>query len=294
MGAVPPEPWTARIALVVVTRDRAEVFARCALPGILEAASLGVVVAVVDQSGDDATGRLLADVTDVRYEHPVTRGLSRGRNQGLAVIDAPIVAFADDDVVFDADWLRRIVAIFDAEPSAGAVCGDGVDPHGARLPGGRPGVYNWPTNPFALGSGFNMAVRRDALAAVGDFDVDFGAGAAFRSADDTEILHRILRAGWSVVCSDAITVTHDMWHSGREELDVHFAYGYGAGAQWRKHRGGRDVVATRLMVGDAGRHIVTAARSLTRGRLRVARIQLHWLRGLVAGFARAADLRPPR
>ena len=80
-----------------------------------------------------------------------------------------------------------------------------------------------------------MALRREALIAAGHFDEELGAGARFPAAEDTDMLYRVMRAGWSVACCDDVIVTHHDWRRRRELLRLHYRYGVGVGAQTAKH-----------------------------------------------------------
>lgn len=233
---------TAGIALAVVTRDRATMFARCIAPGLEHAAGQGVEVIVVDQSADEATARRVAAMTGVRYMRSGP-GLSCGRNVAVARSTAPLVAFTDDDVVLPDEWPSTVESLFAAHPAAGAVCGRARLPDGERFDGASAGIYRWPRSAFRLGSGFNFAFRREALVAAGPFDECLGAGARFRSAEDTDMLYRVLRQGWEVVCSDAIDVIHDDWRPRRSMPRLLFGYGVGTGAQSAKHHAAGDDVA---------------------------------------------------
>jgi cellulose synthase/poly-beta-1,6-N-acetylglucosamine synthase-like glycosyltransferase len=134
-------------------------------------------------------------------------------------------------------------------------------------------VYRWPASPFGLGSGFNLAFRREALRSAGDFDASLGSGAPFRSAEDTDILYRVLRTGWEVLCSDRVTVTHYDWRSVREEILVHRDYGLGAGAFTAKHvqAGDRDAWGFARREGDG--HLQTLGRAMLTLRPRLALLQ---------------------
>ena len=101
---------TARLALVVVTRERASVFERFLLPSLRHVPPSDVDVVVVDQSAGSETRELLRELPWVRYLRSEP-GLSRGRNVGVAATDAEITVFTDDDVEFDPDWLSRQIIL---------------------------------------------------------------------------------------------------------------------------------------------------------------------------------------
>jgi GT2 family glycosyltransferase len=276
-----------RIALGVSTRDRPELLRRCLAPALREIAAAGYTVVVADQSAGAETEQLVRELDGVRYLR-TEPGTSRGRNAVVAATATPLIAFTDDDVSI-ADgvrWLEAMAASFDEAPGVGAVCGRAATPSGALLPGTSPGVHRWPTNPFGLGSAFNLAVDRCAFKEVGGFDEELGGGARIRAAEDTDLLYRLLRAGWVIVSTDEATVVHEDWRSGREELRLHFGYGFGAGAQTAKYARVGDRTATRLALREAGRHVVSFGRELARLRLRSALLQPPFLLGLALGYAR--------
>src|SRR5919197_2412739 len=223
-----------QIILAVVTRDRSDQLARYLLPSLEPALASGHVVLVVDQSLDESTERLVRDVAGIRYLRSEP-GISRARNAAIRASAEPLVAFTDDDVTLPDGWLDAIAGLFDEHPEVGVVCGRGVRSDGSLLPGVHAGTYRWPKNPFGLGHGFNFAFRRAVFDQVGFFDEELGAGAPYASGEDTDMLYRAMRAGWSVVCSDDITVVHHDWRSGSDEVALHAGYGLGAGAQVARH-----------------------------------------------------------
>lgn len=255
------------------------------MPSLLTLAHAGYDVLVVDQSSGDETERLLAD-TPVRYLRDAPRGLAHARNAAVSASSAPLLGFTDDDVQVPPTWLERIAREFGRAPEAGAICGRATTPGGQLLPGVHAGPYRWPTIPFGLGSGFNIAFRRSALDQVGPFDEELGAGAPFVAGEDSDMLYRILKAGWTVVCSDDITVVHHDDRRGRDELRLHYGYGIGAGAQTAKHVSAGDRSARRIALKELARHARTYVRALVMLRLKLALIQVLFMTGLVVGYRR--------
>jgi glycosyltransferase involved in cell wall biosynthesis len=283
-----------RIALAVPTRDRAELFERCLLPDLRAAATAGYEVVVVDQSEGPETRALVEAVEGIQYLRSEP-GLSRARNEAIRATRAPLIAFTDDDVTLPPGWLPRIVELFSSR-DVGAVCGRAVTPDGTLQPGSGSGVYRWPAHPFRLGSGFNLSLRREALEEVGAFDERLGAGARFSSAEDTDMLYRLLKAGWSVLCSDDITVVHHDWRSRRAEVRLHYRYGCGAGAQTAKHVAAGDREAARVALREVALHLATVPKALRSGQVRTAWLQAPFLLGLACGFVagRREQGRPDR
>jgi len=236
---------------------------------------------VVDQSGGGAAAMVRA--ADVRLV-PCPPPLARGRNAGIAATDADVVAFADDDAEFDSAWASRIGEAFDRNPTVGAIAGRGVNQQGRLWPGAPEGVYRRPTNPFGLCNGFNLAFRRAALEAAGPFDEELGAGARYRAAEDTDMVYRIMRADWAVLCSDDLTVVHHAWRSVREELHAHYGYGFGVGAQTAGHLAQGDAGARSIARAEALKHLRTFAVAALTLRLRVAALQPPFLVGMARGF----------
>jgi GT2 family glycosyltransferase len=275
-----------QIVLAVVTRDRSDQLTRYLLPSLQSTLAAEHPVVVVDQSADDSTERLVREVAGIEYVRSAP-GISRARNAAIQATQAPLIAFTDDDVTLFDGWLDAIVRLFESSPDAGVVCGRGVRSDGSLLPGVHAGTYRWPYNPFGLGHGFNMAFRRAVFDEVGLFDEELGAGAPYASAEDTDLIYRALRAGWSVVCSDEITVVHHDWRSGSDEVALHSGYGLGAGAQVARHAAAGDRTMLRLGTVEAGRHLVTAARALVTLRPHLFRLQVAFLGGLLKGFARS-------
>lgn len=273
------------VVLAVVTRDRASKFERFLLPSLTHASEEGVRILVVDQSVGPETRRLVEGLRDVRYLTSPP-GLSRGRNVAVAASTEPLIVFTDDDVSFPGSWVDDIVAVFERVPAAGVVCGRAMSSTSELLPGTAAGTYHWPTSPFGLGSGFNMAFRRAALDAAGPFDEALGAGARYRSGEDTDMLYRIMREGWAVVCSDDISVVHHDWRTGAEQLRLSFSYGLGAGAQTAKHVAMADAAARTIALREARRHVGWLVRKIATSVARELALQVSFLAGLLVGFVR--------
>ncbi|MAE66317.1 MAG: hypothetical protein CMJ18_18765 [Phycisphaeraceae bacterium] len=63
---------------------------------------------VVDNDGDERVREIVLGFGDrlpIRYEHEPETGIARARNCAVRHTTAPVILFADDDVLFDLGWL---------------------------------------------------------------------------------------------------------------------------------------------------------------------------------------------
>ncbi len=258
---VRPSPWALhepqRTRVVVATRDRPEMLARC-LDSLLAQDHPDFEIVVVDNAPSSGETRTLiasryADDGRVHYALEPIPGLANAHNRGLAGLDAELVAFTDDDVVADRQWLSRLTAPFSESHEIGCVSG-GIVPaeletraqywteqHGAFLKGVQRRDFDLRANhpqsplfPYAagqLGSGANMAFSRAAIEAIGGrFDPALGAGTPTRGGDDLAAFADVILAGYRLVYLPHALV----WHYHRRGSDgmkrQAFGYGMGLGA----------------------------------------------------------------
>ncbi|MES3629066.1 MAG: glycosyltransferase [Longimonas sp.] len=203
-------------SVVICTRDRPEHLAAC-LHAIAALTPAPAEVIVVDNAPQtDATRRLVATRPGVRYVHEPRPGLDIARNTGVRTSTKPIIAFTDDDVRVDPQWLRYLCAGFDA-PDVMAVTGLVLPAtldtesqylfeihwgfHRGYLPRRFDAAYMKAHRSrcvpvWDVGAGASMAFRRDAFMHVGGFDERLDVGAAGCSGD-SEFWYRLLANGWT-------------------------------------------------------------------------------------------------
>jgi GT2 family glycosyltransferase len=114
---------------VVCTRNRPGPL-RLSIPRLLSQTRPPSRVIVVDSSDDPAEVRTVVDEVSAEGACEVTLvhtapGLTLQRNAGLALVQADIVLFPDDDALCDRDYAEHILAVYerDAEAAIGAVIG---------------------------------------------------------------------------------------------------------------------------------------------------------------------------
>jgi len=171
---------------------------------------------VVDNDSRDDTesvARRAAARLPLRYVHEPRRGKSCALNRGVAAARGALIAFCDDDVVLDPEWLAALRRAADEAPEA-AWFGARVLP---RWPRGRPrwlsdecypalagffAAYDLgevdrayrPSDRLPIGAG--MAVRRALVEAVGGFREDLGPRGRQRgTGEDTDLIERARARG---------------------------------------------------------------------------------------------------
>lgn len=212
-------------SILISTRDRAARLETC-LDHLLALGGGGSrEFLIVDNGSTDATSAVLERFR-AASPWPVTllgeqrRGVSWGLNRALAQARGRILVFTDDDCYADPGLLAAYGLLF-ADPRIGYAGGqlrvhDPADLRTAIQERQTPHLLRprrlvWP----GLILGGNMAFRRDALAEVGGFDPNFGAGARF-SGFDVDACARVSEAGWHGLYDPAPLVRHD---HGRSEAD---------------------------------------------------------------------------
>lgn len=200
---------------------------------------------VVDNNSTDGTRGVVEQFmrrdARVRYEFEPRQGLSHARNAGIAAARAALLAFTDDDVRAEPDWVAAVVRAFDEHPDAAAVGGRVLPVWPAPPPGwltrdhwaplalvdhGPASMTIDSERPVCL-IGANLAVRRALFEEIGGFETGFqrvkdGIG----SLEDHEFMLRLLAAGRRALYDPRIVIHaeiqpnrldrsyHRRWHAG--------------------------------------------------------------------------------
>jgi glycosyltransferase involved in cell wall biosynthesis len=270
--------------LILATVDRAWELGRL-LDSLERQTHSGFRLIVVDQNEDDRvaealTGRRI-DMLHLRSE----RGLSRARNVGLAEIAADIVCFPDDDCIYPDDLLERVARRFAADPGLGGLTGREVDADGRSSPSWkRDTPVLTDDNLWNRAISFTIFLRREVVAAVGNFDEELGLGSGrpWSSGEEIDYLVRALRSGARIEYDPALTVTHDARPLDPSELGaLRYRDGASVGYILRQHRYSLRTRGQMLFRPFGG-----ALVSLLRLNTAQARVHFATLRGRLVGLRR--------
>lgn len=241
---------------------------------------------VVDQTEDGASA-LAAEEFGLPFPVRTTRsarGLSHGRNVGLALVSGDVVTFPDDDCFYRPDTVSRALHLLGDVTCAGV--------SGVQLTeDGRPSMLRWPdsacditrANFYRTAISSTFFVRTDVVTEVGGFDETLGAGSrqGYLSGEESDLVLRILGAGHRLRYDPSLVVLQD---EPRDDLPPDFAqkmfgYGRGFGRLFRQHRLGRGRFEALLMRKTVG----AVVRRIT-GNTGLAQADQAFVRGAREGF----------
>lgn len=186
-------------------------------------------VLVVDNNSEDQTREVVEDCNRrcprrFRYLFEPQQGKSNALNTGIRGAQGDILAFVDDDVTVEPNWLQNLTASLDDRQWAGA--GGRILPERTFLPprwlslegpyemagvlvffdrGDKPGELDWA--PY----GTNMAFRREMFDKYGAFRADLGPipGSEIRG-EDVEFGRRLMAAGERLRYEPSAVVYHEV------------------------------------------------------------------------------------
>jgi glycosyltransferase involved in cell wall biosynthesis len=234
------------ISVVVCTYNRAELLPRALESLFAQKAACAFEVLVVDNNSTDNTPSVVeslqrkAPIT-VRYISEPRQGNAYARNTGVEQAHASIVAFLDDDVVADENWIQTIKSAFDRDPQLSFVGGkvlplwDGNPPSWltrsqwaplALLDYGDEEKEIAGQTPLGLLTA-NIAFKKEVFDDVGRFSASVQrVKDSIGSMEDTEFLMRVCRGGrtgrylpdlitWASIDPERLTKAyHRRWHTG--------------------------------------------------------------------------------
>ena len=224
-------PAAVDVSVIVCTRNR-----RGSLERTLESidrsripAGLSVELLVVDNGSTDGTTAWLhgrAGVLPLRVLQVEVPGQTRARNAALSAARGGVLAWTDDDVEVEVEWLERLARPI-LSGNRDAVAGRVVIPETLlRAVAGTPlerriGALaftdwtDWEMPPRMVGA--NMAFGRHVLSAVPAFDERLGPGPeSLGFHDETLFAWRLLEAGYRLGGAPDAVVQH---HFDASRLD---------------------------------------------------------------------------
>ena len=157
----------------------------------------------------------------IRVYHLAERGVGLSRNHALQQADGDICLFADEDIVYQDDYVRKILEEFGRHPEADMllfnvdVCRARRTYHTGRY--GRVRLYNCGRYPA-----YSFALRREVMHAKNVcYSLLFGGGARYSNGEDSLFIRDCIRSGMKVY-KTPVTIGREKerestWFSGYHE-----------------------------------------------------------------------------
>lgn len=222
------------LTVAICTKDRPENLSRCLKSllkietSISEGSPRFEILVVDNAPADEQTKELVSALPGVRYVREPKPGLDFARNRALQKATGEILAFLDDDVTVDSQWLDGLVEAWAENPDAAAFTGlvlpyelateaqilfeqrGGFGRGFAKIRYSQilPGNPLYPCGAGIFGAGCNMAFHRENLLKLGGFDEALDTGTPLPGGGDLDIFYRLIRAGYSLVYEPRYLVFH--------------------------------------------------------------------------------------
>ncbi|MGZ4959890.1 MAG: glycosyltransferase family 2 protein [Methylomonas sp.] len=201
---------------------------------------------IIDQNKDgkiDAVVEPFLTCFDIRHVKVDFVGNARARDYGIGLAQGRIVAFPDDDCVYDKDVLKNVVAEFACRQDLSILV---------------VGSYDFSSTRFSIGVNSRKARYFSRFKMMGvefthffdlnridrqqfHLDHDFGIGSKYSGGEGFELLYRLLRAGSTAFYNPKIKIYHadkDHYKLGTSRM---LMYSTGIGAYIRKFANQQDV-----------------------------------------------------
>ncbi|MGX2041783.1 glycosyltransferase [Methylocaldum sp. MU1018] len=194
---------------------------------------------VIDQNEDGKIDSILSPYKirfQVRHVKVDFQGNSKARDYGIRFVRGDIVAFPDDDCVYEKDVLEKVVEKFRSKPDVAILSAGSYDFSETRFSiGVNSKSPRYFSQFYMMGVEFthffNLA-RMDGSEF--HLDHDFGIGSKYPGAEGFELLYRLLRAGNKAFYDPAIKIHHADKDNYKVGADRMLLYSAGVGAYIRK------------------------------------------------------------
>jgi N-acetylglucosaminyl-diphospho-decaprenol L-rhamnosyltransferase len=250
------------LAVVVVNYNAGEHLLACLTSVLASAGDAALEVVVVDNASRDGSAGAAAErFPEVRVvETGTNRGFAAGVNVGIRRTSAPFVFVLNPDAEVTAGTLGALAKLARERPHAGLLGPLIRNTDGSLYPSGRtfPGVgqavahaflgpfdpdNRW-TREYTMSgwdrtterrvdwvSGSAMLLRREALDRVGMLDEGF-----FLYGEELDLCTRLRDAGWTVVFTPEVEVTHEGGVSTGRSRRMNLIHSRSIYRYYRKHR----------------------------------------------------------
>ena len=142
-----------KISVIIPTKNRTHDVIRC-LESITIQTMLPDEIVIVDSSDIEELKYELNAFhnLNIKYIHTSKPGLTLQRNIGIKASSGDIIVFSDDDMIWDKDYLKEIISVFEDYPAEkiGGVSGNIMWKEGVKKIGGTKKFLGFGLHVFAI------------------------------------------------------------------------------------------------------------------------------------------------
>lgn len=192
-GGIPEGPgedgWRWMVSVIVPVHNGARYLAH-AIESVIEQAYRPLEIIAVDDGSTDGSAGVIARFGDtVRYCRQENRGTGAARNRGVELSRGGLLAFLDQDDLWEDRKLALQVGVLESDPSVDAVFGMVAQFHSSELSEELKSRVRCPAHALPGYLPSAMLLRRDAFLSVGRFEEHW------KLAEWAEWLVRAIEAG---------------------------------------------------------------------------------------------------
>jgi len=199
----------------------------------------GFELIVIDQNQDNKIDSIIAPFLAclaVKHVKVDFTGNSRARDYGIAFSQGDIIAFPDDDCVYEEDVLAEVVAGFERQDNLAILVAGSYDFSRTKFSiGVNSKSPRYFTRMHMMGVEFTHFFKVNSIdRSQFHLDHDFGIGSKYSGAEGFELLYRLLRTGCTAFYTPEIRIYHankDHYKLGNTRM---LMYSTGVGAYIRK------------------------------------------------------------
>lgn len=220
-------------------------------------------IIVVDNNSTDNTSQVVEecnknDKKEVVYIKEPNIGLHNARHAGAKIAQGEILAYTDDDVICDPNWLSELIRPY-LDQRVACVGGKILPKWEAKPPEwirheryrGGLSLLDWGDETKELRTpdiyGSNFSIRKSVLSEVGGFNPD-SFGDIWLGDGETGLLRKVLKAGYKVIYTPEAVVWHVI---SRGRLTIQYfkkrAANQGGCDSYALHYGNRKLGKIRLL-----------------------------------------------
>ncbi|RKR08681.1 glycosyl transferase family 2 [Flavobacterium sp. 81] len=175
-------------------------------------------ILIVNQTNNDQL--LVSDYPNVRVFNSFETGLSKSRNLALKNATGKILLIADDDVVYQEDFLSKIITSHNDYKNAAAITFSAIQKDDSFLKK-YPLVPKTKLNSFDIfnTSSIEITLKKDKIEHLEiEFDENFGLRSAFEMGEEVIFLFDLKNKKEQLVFIPEVIVSHDSKTTSKKEV----------------------------------------------------------------------------